>query len=134
MIEIPPQPQDVDREALEVFLAAIDLLGGPRGLVEHRRLTWLPSLMEAAYAVVLAERHHWSADDIAAFLGLSRQAVRAMLQASPERVRERLLAGPPAEEEGRRPHIAGGLARLAFHRRREAAEDGGTGGAGTETR
>jgi len=134
VIEIPPRPRDVDREALQVFLAAIDLLGGPRGLVEHRRLTWLPSLMEAAYAVVLAERHHWSADDIAAFLGLSRQAVRAMLQASPERVRERLRAGPSAEDERRRPHIAGGLARLAFARGREETGSGGDGGGTPEAR
>ncbi len=124
MITVEPRTPDIDREAQTVFLEAIELLGGPRGLVERRRLTWLPSLMEAAYAVVLAERHHWSADEIAAFLGLSRQAVRQMLTAPPERVRERLF-GPEGEDEGRRPHIAGGLARLAFERLQARADDTG---------
>jgi predicted transcriptional regulator len=57
-IEVTPQPPDIDQRALRVFLKAIELVGGPRQLVELRRLTWLPSLMEAAYAVVLAEEHH----------------------------------------------------------------------------
>jgi predicted transcriptional regulator len=44
-IEVTPQPPDIDQRALRVFLKAIELVGGPRQLVELRRLTWLPSLM-----------------------------------------------------------------------------------------
>ena len=123
MLEVKPQLPDVDREALEVFLEAIEALGGPRGLVERRRLTWLPSLMEAAYAVVLAEHHHRAPDEIAAFLGISRNTLRNILSASPEGVKERLFGSEPTEE-AHRTHIAGGLAKLAYERwlqRRERA-------------
>jgi probable regulatory domain-containing protein len=110
MPELTPQPVDVDRQALEVFLKAIELAGGPRGLIEHRRLTWLPSLMEAAYAVVLQEAHRWNVQAISRFLGLSTATVRLMLRASTEAVRERLQKAEPEEHT----HIAGGLARLAW--------------------
>ncbi|GAP62209.1 hypothetical protein ARMA_0632 [Ardenticatena maritima] len=109
----PNQPErDVDARAWAVFTKAIELVGGPRGLIEHRRLTWLPSLMEAAYAVVLREEAHKSVDEIAAFLGLSTQAVRLMLQASTDAVLERLQG--EGEEDSHRTHVAGGLAKLAY--------------------
>ncbi len=114
MIEVVPRHRDLDQRALRVFLKAIDLLGGPRGLVEHRRVTWLPSLMEAAYAVILAEEGKKGPDEIARFLGLSRAAVRHMLTASPQAALERLEAGP-AHDLHRRTHVAGALARRAWH-------------------
>ncbi|HXG41313.1 MAG TPA: regulator [Dehalococcoidia bacterium] len=120
MVEVSPQVHDLDQRAMKVFLKAIDVLGGPRALVEHRRLTWLPSLMEAAYAVVLREEGHKTADDIASFLGLSSASVRNLLAAQPEAVEER-LKGEVTEEQ--RVHVAGGLAKLAYSalRREEAA-------------
>ena len=111
MVEVTPQVHDLDQRAFRVFLKAIEVLGGPRSLIEHRRLTWLPSLMEAAYAVVLKEEGHKTADDIASFLGLSSAAVRNLLAAQPEAVAER-LRGELGEEQ--RVHVAGGLAKLAY--------------------
>jgi len=120
MVEVSPQVRDLDQRALRVFLKAIEVMGGPRALVEHRRLTWLPSLMEAAYAVVLREEGHKTADEIASFLGLGKASVRNMLAASPEAVQERLRGGVGEEQK---VHVAGGLAKLAYAalRREEAA-------------
>lgn len=126
----PPGPEavasELDRQAWQVFQEAIALLGGPRGLVEHKRLTWLPSLMEAAYAVVLREAGHRSPDDIAHFLGLSTAAVRQILAASPEQVLARLEAQARGEgdweAQAHRTHVAGGLAKLAWRRLQEATQ------------
>ncbi len=111
--EVKPQEVNVDERALQVFLKAIDLVGGPRGLVERKRLTWLPSLMEAAYAIVLREEGHKTTDEIAQFLGLSTNATRLILGASTENVQER-LEGETPENETTRAHVAGGLAKLAY--------------------
>ena len=111
--EVKPQEVNVDERALQVFLKAIDLVGGPRGLVEHKRLTWLPSLMEAAYAIVLREEGHKTTDEIAQFLGLSTNATRLILGASTENVQKR-LEGETPENETTRAHVAGGLAKLAY--------------------
>ena len=104
---------DVDEMAMKVFMEAINLAGGPRKLMEYRRLTWLPSLMEAAYAVVLANEEKKSADEIAQFLGIGKVSVQNILRANPEDVLKRL-------EEGTRPrsrsHVAGGLAKMAYER------------------
>jgi probable regulatory domain-containing protein len=119
VVEVTPQVHDLDQRAMQVFLKAIDVLGGPRSLVERRRLTWLPSLMEAAYAVVLREEGHKTADEIASFLGLSGAAVRSLLASLPEAVEER-LKGELGEEQ--RVHVAGGLAKLAYRALRQAEE------------
>ncbi len=37
-IEVTPQPVDLDPRAMQVFLKAIELAGGPRGLIERKRL------------------------------------------------------------------------------------------------
>ena len=111
--EVKPHEVNVDERALQVFLKAIDLVGGPRGLVEHKRLTWLPSLMEAAYAIVLREEGHKTTDEIAQFLGLSTNATRLILGASTENVQKR-LEGETPENETTRAHVAGGLAKLAY--------------------
>lgn len=118
-IEVTPQPPDIDQRALRVFLKAIGLVGGPRQLVELRRLTWLPSLMEAAYAVVLAEEHHWSAEEIARFLGVSTAALRHLLRAPEVAVLERLRGEEPSEHN---VHVAGGLAKLALDALRREEE------------
>lgn len=109
--EVVPISGDVEAQALQVFLKAIEIAGGPRGLVEHRRLTWLPSLMEAAFAVVLHEDYKKTAEEIAQFLGLSSTAVREMLRAPTGAVVERLRGETPSAHN---VHVAGGLARLAF--------------------
>lgn len=119
-VEVTPQPADLDSQAMQVFLKAIELAGGQRGLLERKRLTWLPSLMEAAYAVVLSETYHRTIEDIAQFLGISSAATRQLLRASPEAVRARLQSEETGEEtDEERVHIAGGLARWAFQTLRE---------------
>jgi predicted transcriptional regulator len=40
---------DIDAMAIRVFLKSLELIGGPRKLIEYRNLTWIPSLMEASY-------------------------------------------------------------------------------------
>ncbi len=124
MVEVQPQVADVDARAWRVFQKAIELVGGPRKLIEHKRLTWLPSLMEAAYAVVLKEEGHKTADEIAQFLGLSTAATRLILNASTEGVQKRLEGEEPGGET-QRAHIAGGLAKLAYEALRK--EEGGAG-------
>ena len=94
-------------------------------MMEYKRLTWLPSLMEAAYAVVLANEEKKTEDEIAAFLGMSKASVRNILRSNPEDVLKRL-------EEGARPqsrsHVAGGLAKLAYERvKRNASQENGAG-------
>ncbi len=103
---------DVDAMAIRVFLKALEILGGPRKLIELRNLTWVTSLMEAAYAIVLAEEAFKTEDDIADFLGLTRQTVRNILRAEPELVLKKLEG--ELHEKTPRAHTAGGLAKLAY--------------------
>jgi probable regulatory domain-containing protein len=105
---------NIDGEALRVFLKAIDLAGGPQTLAHKRNLTWLPSLLQASYMVVLAE-HGKIEDEIAQFLGTTRQTVRNALRADVEAVKRKVSQeGLTGEEEETRTHTAGGLAKWAY--------------------
>ena len=112
--------RDIDAQALRVFLKALEILGGPRKLIELRNLTWVTSLMEAAYAVVLAEEGFRTEDDIAAFLGLTRQTVRNILRADPELVLKKLEG--ELQEKTPKAHTAGGLAKLAYREIKEGRD------------
>lgn len=114
MPEVKPQEVKPDGLSLAVFLKCLELIGGPRRLFELRNLTWVPSLMEASYAVVLREHFNRTEDEIARFLGLSRASVRNILRADPEAVRERLEGVLQERRRSAHVHIAGGLARLAY--------------------
>ncbi len=103
---------DVDSMAIRVFLKALEIIGGPRKLIELRNLTWVTSLMEAAYAIVLAEEAYKTEDEIAEFLGLTRQTVRNILRSDPELVLKKLEG--ELHEKTPRAHTAGGLAKLAY--------------------
>ncbi|NPA15272.1 MAG: bacterio-opsin activator [Deferribacteres bacterium] len=103
---------DVDSLAIRVFLKALEILGGPRKLIEYRNLTWVPSLIQASYAVVLARELMKTEDEIAAFLGLTRQTVRNILRADEELVLKKLEG--ELKEKTPRAHTAGGLAKLAY--------------------
>ncbi len=116
MITLGPKKVDVDEEALRVFMKAIEVLGGPRKLIEHRNLTWLPSLMEAAYAVVLKNEHFKTEEEIARELGITKETVRNILSADPEEVL-RKLEGEKVDE-----HTAGGLAKLAYKEIKEGRD------------
>ncbi len=111
---------DVDAMAIRVFLKALEILGGPRKLIELRNLTWVTSLMEAAYAIVLAEEAFKTEDDIADFLGLTRQTVRNILRAEPELVLKKLEG--ELQEKTPRAHTAGGLAKLAYKEIKEGRD------------
>lgn len=105
----------VDEDAFRVFIKAIEIVGGPRKIVELRNLTWVPSLMAAAYAVILRERGK-TTGEIASFLGLSTATVERMLAAHTEVV-ERRLRGEKLDD-----HMAGALAKEAL-RRLKSGED-----------
>ncbi len=110
--EISPTEVNPDDVAMQVFLQALNLVGGPRQLVEHRNLTWLPSLMESAYVVVLSEQFHKTIAEIAEFLGITEQTVRNILRADSEHILE-IIEKARGEKEIK-IHIAGGLAKRAY--------------------
>ncbi len=103
---------DLDGLAIRVFLKALEILGGPRKLVELRNLTWITSLMEASYAVVMWEELNKTEDEIAEFLGLSRQTVRNILKADPELVMQKIEG--ELKDKTHKAHTAGGLAKYAL--------------------
>ncbi len=115
VVEVKPVAEDVDSKAMRVFLKSIEILGGPKKLVEHRNLTWLPSLMAASYAIVYAKEKGYSAETIASLLGMTKQSVQNMLRADPEVLKAKLGEEIVAEkDEERRTHTAGALAKLAY--------------------
>ena len=68
--------------------------------------------MEASYAVVLWEKLHKTEDEIASFLGLTRQTVRNILRADPDLVVQKIEG--ELKEKTQRAHTAGGLAKMAL--------------------
>ncbi len=112
---------DIDAMAIRVFLKALEIIGGPRKLIEYRNLTWIPSLMEASYAIVLQDMGNKTETEIAEFLGLTRQTVRNMLRAEPELVLKKLEG--ELEEKTPRAHTAGGLAKLAYQEVKEGRDN-----------
>ncbi len=103
---------DLDGLAIRVFLKALEILGGPRKLIELRNLTWITSLMEASYAVVMWEELKKTEDEIAGFLGLTRQTVRNILRADPELVMQKIEG--ELKDKSTKAHTAGGLAKYAL--------------------
>lgn len=127
VIELTPKRDDREIEILvaRVFFKAIDLLGGITKLAEYRTLTWLPSLSRAAYAIVLREEYLYSEDDIADRVGLTRNTVRNILRADPERALYKVqhIDELTAEEKKElKVHTAGGIAKLAFQMVKEGQE------------
>jgi probable regulatory domain-containing protein len=108
------QEKDVDAIAVRVFLKALEILGGPRKLVEYRNLTWLPSLMVASYAVVLSNESYKTADEIAQFLGSTKNTIRNMLKAETEILKEKLKGEVEVPKSKIKTHTAGALAKLAY--------------------
>ncbi len=110
-----PKGGDVDKMAEKVFYESIKLLGGLRKLVEFRNLTWLPSLAEAAYVVVLKNEAFKTYGEIAKELGITEQTARNIATADEEEVRKYL----EGELERPKEHIAGGIAKLAYRKLKE---------------
>lgn len=96
---------------MQVFLKALDAVGGSRHLIEKRRLDWLSELMESAYVVVLQEDEHRMPEEISDLLGISRESVENILTGPTDTAVQRFDNQPPADPLDRL-HIAGGLAKL----------------------
>ncbi len=122
MIILSGNELTIDEKGLErlverVFFKAIDLLGGLKQLAEYRTLTWLPSLARAAFAVVLHEEYLRTEDDIAEYVGLTRNTVRNILRADPDAAMYKIqhIDELTAEEKKElKVHTAGGVAKLAY--------------------
>ncbi len=103
---------EVDKDAMNIFLETLNLLGGPRKLFEYRNLTWLPSLMEAAYVVVYSKKYMKTANEIASILGISTATVKNILNADESKIEEMLSHFEKKSEA--KTHVAGALAKLAY--------------------
>ncbi len=111
--------KELDDRAMKVFLKSLDILGGPRKLFEYRNLTWLPSLVEASYVVVLFEDYMKSSKEIASMLGLSSATVSNILRAKEEDVVNKILNSVPGDKGEKPHHVAGSLAKMAYKKLRE---------------
>ena len=112
---------DVDAMAIRVFLKALEILGGPRKLIEYRNLTWIPSLIQASYAIVMSRELMKTEDQIAQYLGLTRQTVRNILRADEELVMKKLEG--ELQEKTLKAHTAGGLAKMAYREIKEGRDN-----------
>jgi hypothetical protein len=119
MREIIP-PIDIDKKrdekALRILMEVIDILGGPRRIIEYRNLTWIPSILKASYAILLKEAG-LTHESIARELGVTKSTVEKILRADPEEIL-RKLSGDEVER-GIDDHVAGGLAKLGYKQLRE---------------
>jgi probable regulatory domain-containing protein len=118
--EIPIQEDELDNIAMKAFLKTLEILGGPRKLILYRNLTWVPSLIEACYAVVLRDRYMKTETEIAEFLGLTKQTVRNILKADPDIVLD--ILEDEFKKKELKTHVAGGLAKLAYRKIKEELE------------
>lgn len=112
-----PKGGNVDKMAEKVFMKSIELLGGLKKLVEYRNLTWLPSLAEAAYVVVLKNEALKTYSEIARELGITENTVKNIATADESKVMEYIHG---ELEERPKEHIAGGIAKLAYRKLKES--------------
>jgi len=111
-----PKGGNIDKMAEKVFFESIKLLGGLKKLIEYRNLTWLPSLAEAAYVVVLKNEAFKTYKEIAKELGITEQTAKNIATADEEEVMKYIEG---ELEEKPREHIAGGIAKLAYKKLKE---------------
>ncbi len=111
-----PVSGDIDKMAEKVFYESIKLLGGLKRLIEYRNLTWLPSLAEASYVVVLKNEAFKTYSEIARELGITEQTVKNIATADEEEVKKYIEG---ELEERPKEHIAGGIAKLAYKKLKE---------------
>ncbi|WP_457549579.1 KaiC associated regulatory domain-containing protein [Archaeoglobus sp.] len=111
-----PKGGDIDKMAEKVFWESIKMLGGLKKLIEYRNLTWLPSLAEAAYVVVLKNEAMKTYREIANILGITEQTVKNIATADEEEVKKYIEG---ELEERPKEHIAGGIAKLAYKKLKE---------------
>lgn len=117
ILDIKINDNEINYLAERVFFKSIDLLGGLKKLAEYRTLTWLPSIARASYAVVLKEEYFKTEDDIAEYIGLTRNTVRNMLRADENAAIYKLQHFDELSSEEKKQlkvHTAGGIAKLAY--------------------
>ncbi|MBE8539523.1 KaiC associated regulatory domain-containing protein [Geoglobus acetivorans] len=114
-----PKGGDVDRMAEKVFMKSIEILGGLKKLVEYRNLTWLPSLAEAAYVIVLRNEALKTYSEIARELGITEATAKNIATADDVKVLDYIRGGL---EERPKEHMAGGIAKLAYRALKESGE------------
>ncbi len=115
VITRPITDTNIDLLAERVFEESIKLLGGLRKLIDYRNLTWLPSLAEASYVIVLKEELLKTHFEIAEELGITEQTVKKILQADEEIILKYLKG----EIDKVDIHKAGGIAKLAYKKVKE---------------
>lgn len=111
-----PRGGNIDKMAEKVFFESIKLLGGLKRLIEYRNLTWLPSLAEAAYVIVLKNEAFKTYKEIAKELGITEQTAKNIATADEQEVKKYIEG---ELEERPREHIAGGIAKLAYKKLKE---------------
>ncbi len=111
-----PKGGDIDKMAEKVFWEGIKLLGGLKKLVEYRNLTWLPSLAEAAYVIVLKNETFKTYREIAETLGITEQTAKNIASADEDEIKKYLEG---EIEERPKEHVAGGIAKLAYKKLKE---------------
>ena len=111
-----PRGGNIDKMAEKVFFESIKMLGGLKKLIEYRNLTWLPSLAEAAYVVVMKNEAFKTYKEIAKELGITEQTAKSIVTADEDEVK-RYIEGEL--EERPKEHIAGGIAKLAYKKLKE---------------
>ena len=117
ILNININDNEINYLAERVFFKSIDLLGGLKKLAEYRTLTWLPSIARASYAVVLKEEYLKTEDEIAQFIGLTRNTIRQMLRADENLALYKLEHFDELTNEEKKQlkvHTAGGIAKLAY--------------------
>ncbi len=113
-----PMGGNVDEMAEKVFMESIRNLGGLKKLVDYRNLTWLPSLAEAAYVIVLKNEAAKTYGEIARMLGITEQTAKNIATADEEKVKSYIMEGGEKPNE----HIAGGIAKLAYKALKQRGE------------
>ena len=125
VVEIKPVEQDIEHLVTRVFLKAIDIIGGLQKLAEYRTLTWLPSLARAAFVIVLREEYLKTEDEIAEYVGISKNTVRQILRADPQLALYKIQHMDelsPEERKQLKVHTAGGIAKIAYKLVKEGEE------------
>ena len=117
ILNVKINDNEVKYLAERVFFKSIDLLGGLNKLAKYRTLTWLPSIARASFAIVLKEEFLKTEDEIAEFIGLTRNTVRQILRADPNLALykiEHMDELTTEEKKQLKVHTAGGIAKLAY--------------------
>jgi len=110
VISNPIINETIEQKVEKIFIESIKIIGGLKNLIQYRNLTWLPTLAEASYIIVLHNDYIKTAKEIAQELGITEQTVKKILKSNEEEVKKLLEGSINVTDE----HIAGGIAKLAY--------------------